>query len=297
MTTTYCLEIADILFLINHPGSIDIRESDPSYRSFFSRRENYNGKADVSIALEYGHVPETKGMIKIFDSEQSWSMYRDGNSYCLRLYAHNRDKSMLMARMDSDFTNVHIYCGDEFIYIKDGKSSFINPVRYPLDQLLLMYILSRRCGALIHASSMMLNGKGFIFPGRSGAGKSTFSRQFYGRDRFTILSDDRVVVRKIGNTFHVYGTPWAGEAGIAENKSCELNGIFFIYQGMENAIREITPKEAVEKLVSVTSIPWFDEKTMTDILNFCDGLFSKVPSYELHFTPDDKIVDFFEKTL
>ena len=60
-------------------------------------------------------------------------------------------------------------------------------------------------------------------------------------------------------------------------------------------IRTIKPKEAMERLMPVTSIPWFDEKAMSAILSFCEELVFHVPAYELHFRPDSEVVDFLEK--
>ena len=100
-----------------------------------------------------------------------------------------------------------------------------------------------------------MHGRGYFFPGKSGAGKSTLSRLLLGRDNIGMLSDDRVVARKIKGRFEVFGTPWAGDAEIAENKNVPLSGIFFIHHAEENMIKEIKPREAIERLMPVTSIP------------------------------------------
>jgi serine kinase of HPr protein (carbohydrate metabolism regulator) len=158
-----------------------------------------------------------------------------------------------------------------------------------------MYILARRHGALLHAAGIDINGKGYIFPGKSGAGKSTITRQFAALGDTGLLSDDRIVVRKIEGGFKAYGTPWPGEAGIALNKSVPLAGIFFINHGSANRIREITPKEALARLLPVTSIPWYDREVMDRILTFCEDLISSVPIYELDFKPSVEVVDVFER--
>ena len=142
---------------------------------------------------------------------------------------------------------------------------------------------------------MSINGRGYIFPGKSGAGKSTLSRLFLGRDTAEMLSDDRIIIRKIDGKFKAFGTPWAGDAGIAENKSFPLYGIFFIHHAEANMIKEIKPKEAMEKLMPVTSIPWFDRDVMPQILNFCEELVSNIPAYQLYFKPDTEVADFLDK--
>ncbi len=128
-----------------------------------------------------------------------------------------------------------------------GEFTVKNPLLYPLDQLLLMHLLSRREGAIIHAAGLALQGRGYIFPGKSGAGKSTLSRLLLGSEQVEMLSDDRVVARKIKGRFEVFGTPWAGDAGIAENKNFPLSGIFFIHHAGENTIKAVEPKTAIRK--------------------------------------------------
>jgi serine kinase of HPr protein (carbohydrate metabolism regulator) len=160
-----------------------------------------------------------------------------------------------------------------------------------------MYILSQEQGLLVHAAGISMHDKGYIFPGRSGAGKSTLARLLASRDTASTLSDDRIIIRKRDNAFKAYGTPWPGEAGIAENVSDQLHGIFFIHHAGENRIKEVSSREALNRLLPVASIPWYDEKPMSDILKTCEDLVCTIPAYELHFTPDSSVADFLEKFL
>ena len=73
-----------------------------------------------------------------------------------------------------------------------------------------------------------MEGKGYLFAGPSGAGKSTICSFYQELEQYTILSDDRMVVKKSGDDFFMYGTPWSGEAGIAVNDSAKLHGMFFL---------------------------------------------------------------------
>ena len=110
-----------------------------------------------------------------------------------------------------------------------------------------------------------------------------------------LLSDDRVAVRKIGGEFSVFGTPWSGEADIAENRCLPLRGIFFLSQSAENTIKELPHAEAMARLVSLTSVPWYDEIAMTKVLHFCSDLVYAVPAYELYFRPGEEVIDVFKR--
>lgn len=171
----------------------------------------------------------------------------------------------------------------------------INPVSYPLDQVLLMYALTKKQGVILHAAGMKSGGKGFLFAGRSGAGKSTLSRFLSLDKNVELLNDDRMVVRKRKGRFRAYGTPWPGELGVVNNRSAPLSGLFFIHQGSTHRIRKIEPSEALERLLPVASIPWYDRTIVPRMLNFCEDLMGSIPAYDLYFKQDMNIGPVFKE--
>jgi hypothetical protein len=253
------------------------------------------GSVNIDIGIEINKFPDIEKKTKIFDTMELWSMFSSGDEYFwVDSVESSPRETTCIARFLRRPERVTVYCREDLIAEINGRRTINNPFVHPLDQLLMMYTLAERDGAIFHACAVEFEGKGFLLPGRSGAGKTTISR-FFAAKGHKLLSDDRVVGRKIKNEFYAFGTPWAGDAGIAENRKLPLKGIFFLRQSSDNRIEKITPAAAAERLMPVTSVPWFDEKTMSGILSFCDDLIDKVPSYELHFTPDSKVVDAFEE--
>ncbi len=285
-----------------------LQESDPTYRGFFrkaNQRKNKDagaGTIEIKINLAWGNLLETGKLTKIFDSGQSWQMYREGDIYWAVLHPPAHEKPLWAARFNRDVKEVTVYCSRQYIQKKNGKTIILNPVRYPLDQLLIMYSLAQHQGAVIHAAGIEMNGKGFIFAGPSGAGKSTLARLFNAARNpnnlgAAVLSDERIVTRKIDGLFKAYGTPWHGEEGTTRNKSVPLSGIFFLNHARENKVTPLNPQQALDKLLKVTSIPWYDREVMPGILRFCDDLLTRVPLFELHFTPGLAAVSFLEKNI
>ena len=74
-------------------------------------------------------------------------------------------------------------------------------------------LLSRERGFLLHASSVVRNGRAFLFTGPSGAGKTTIARLAPADG--VVLSDEISYVRQVGGRYLAYGTPFAGEWGDA----------------------------------------------------------------------------------
>jgi len=293
MPATINIYIASVNLSASCRDAIILPEKEPSYSSFV-RTASCRKFPDITVALEINNMPDTSGLPVIFDSGQSWLLYQNGDDLLLTLRQGIEGPVIWTACFRRPADKVTIFCSELLQEKKNGVLYIANPVRYPLDQLVLMYVLANRRGALMHAAGADIQGRGCIFPGRSGAGKSTLSHQFRGRAGVQLLSDDRIVARRIADRYMVFGTPWPGDEGIAENKSAPVSGIFFLHQAGENRIKEVTSREALERLFPVTSIPWYDEEAMNGILSFCEELVSDVPAYELHFRPDHSAVEYLE---
>jgi len=296
MPVSLNIRIADINFSVQCRQPVILDELPKIYQQFMGKAEDQNIDAGIAVTLALNNLPDIRTMRKIFDTDDAWSMYLDKEEYVMLLNPPVPERKIVWAaRYGCDVRNISIHCSEMLIRRTEGTAHLINPFRYPMDQILVMYALAQREGALIHAAGLSMDNRGYIFPGRSGAGKSTLSRLFLGRDTAEMLSDDRIIIRKIDGKFKAFGTPWAGDAGIAENKSFPLYSIFFIHHAEKNMIREITPREAIEKLMPVTSIPWYDTEVMDKVLLFCEDLTSTIPAYNLYCKPGVEVVDAFEK--
>jgi hypothetical protein len=289
------LEIASVIFRVRSSEHVVIHETGPAYMSFL-RKEKTGCPLEVILDLEVREMPDTGGQTVTFDG-QSWTMHSDGSEYFFSSKSPAFEHPFWTAKVGRDFKKGTICCSKEAIVEKDGAVTVHNPLHYPLDQLLMMYILAQNSGSIIHAAGMEINGLGYIFPGRSGAGKSTLSRQFRGRRDAAVLSDDRIVVRQIDNGYVAYGTPWPGDEGIAVNRGVPLAGIFFMSHGKSNSIKEMSPQKAAERLLPVISIPWYDQVLTSKVLSFCDELVTTIPAYELHFKPGIETADFLVESI
>lgn len=285
------MDVGGIRCSVRSAVSEVIRSDDPHYCDFLSEGSS-PGAADIKVTLESNAMPDFSGMKQLFaDDHVPWSMFQYGEDYLISQSLSVREHFSWVARFNRSVTDVQVFCD----LSAAGRPVVTNPIFYPLDQLLFIYFLAQREGALLHAAGIEVNDKGYIFPGRSGAGKSTLSVQFLNRQKNGMLSDDRIIVRRGAGGYKCFGTPWPGDAGIAVNKGVPLKGIFFITKSPENSVSALDPATALKRLMKVISIPWFDREVMVKLLDFCDGLLSNIPAYELSFKPDTDVVDFFER--
>ena len=144
-------------------------------------------------------------------------------------------------------------------------------------------ILLREQGFLVHASGLIKNGMGYIFPGKSGAGKTTITQL---SPDATLLSDDLPLV-KIEGTPVIFGTPfWGGLAVAGEKTSATLAGIYFPIKDKENYVERLTPKKVLEKLLPNAVFFFKNAEFSKYLFELCFDLATEIPGYELHFLPD-----------
>ncbi len=291
------LRIADIFFHIIADGSDHIQIDEPAYRSFLAESLDSSEikSSNIQVQFHFGQIPSNKLTKQLFSSGESWSLFQDGDGYCMIIQPPSFQQPILLAKMNNNFKNITVYLKKDILKREKNLALFSNPVGYPLIQILLIYILSIRQGALVHCAGIGIRDKGYIFPGKSGAGKSTIARLFAERKGIVLFSDDRIAVRKHNRFFKVYGTPWPGDAGIAENREAQLSGIFFISHGSENKINKISPKQALDRILPVTSIPWYDRQIFPKVLDLCEDLITHVPAFEFIVRPVPEAIDVFEE--
>ena len=162
---------------------------------------------------------------------------------------------------------------------------------YSIDAVLRIVhtlVLAGEGGFLLHAASAVLDGKAFVFAGVSGAGKTTISR--LAPPDAHLLTDEISYVRKEGDGYVAYGTPFAGElAKAGENLKAPLAAVYLLAQGPENRIDEVSATEAARGLL--TNILFFAEDTDLVRAVFQSALqfVELVPVRRLTFVPDARV--------
>jgi hypothetical protein len=288
------LQIADINFSVTCRQATILQNDNKNYHGFLKEVPGSGGDFTIDIVLDLERMPDTEAMKKVFDSEQSWSMYSDGKDRFLSLAVQD-GTSRWIARFGNISSGITVYCSDLQKSREGGKTAVLNPVNYPLDQLLLIYALSQMQGTIVHAAGANINDRCFIFAGKSGTGKSTIARLLSAGKHTDMLSDDRIVLRNIEGKLYAFGTPWPGDAHMAENRKYPLRGIFFIHHGSEDRVVKLSQRETVERLLPVTSVLWYDKALVTSALTVCEDIAVKIPAYELYFRPDSELRNFIEQ--
>jgi hypothetical protein len=197
-----------------------------------------------------------------------------------------------VALVNKDFTKGEVLLHRLYFDI----SRPVYPLEYPLDELLFINFLARGRGVQVHACGVVdaVEG-GHLFLGQSGAGKSTIARLLESEPGVTILSDDRIVLRKMENKIWMYGTPWHGEAGLAFPGKAPLTRIYFLTHGQKNELVQQGKAEALARLLACSFPPFYDRDALDFTLGFLEEVVKNVPCYELRFKPDKSVVNFIRR--
>lgn len=290
------LSIAGLRFSVQAPPGYRVVNRDLIYPPFLNSSVETDLKVDVDISLE--EPPDVSDLPILFDTEETWTAYRLDGDILFRLPSEHEPGYLWAARLAGDFKTATVHCSPLMIEGPQSNPDRItNPVHYPLDQILSMYLFSAHQGIIVHAAGIARKGAGIFCAGRSGAGKTTLMRQWHGTPGIQGLSDDRVVIRSMGGDYRLFGTPWAGEGQIAAHGDVGLRALTFIHHGECNEIRPIGPASALKQLMATASILWFDREALQRTMSFCQDLVEDLPAYEIHFRPEPGAADLIDQIL
>jgi hypothetical protein len=162
---------------------------------------------------------------------------------------------------------------------------------YSIDSVLRIahtLVLARRNGFLLHAASAIRNGKVFLFAGVSGAGKTTISR--LAPADVILLTDEISYVRKQGDGYMAFGTPFTGElARAGKNVSAPVEALYLLAKGPENRMEPILPAEAVPSLLANTLFFAREEEFVRAAFHSAFEFVSRTPVLRLTFVPDSRV--------
>lgn len=171
----------------------------------------------------------------------------------------------------------------------------LHPSPYSLDSVLRILhtvLLADQGGMLMHASSVVLDGRAYLFTGVSGAGKTTISR--LAPENAHLLTDEMSFIRLEDGEYFAYGTPFAGElATPGANMRAPLAGIFLLAQGPDNRIDPLDASAGVRAVMA--NILYFakDDALTARVFDNAIALAARVPVQRLTFFPDTRVWELF----
>ncbi len=283
------LRVGGITLALRSPRRSALIRPTPVERAFIVR-----SGADIVLDLEERPVPDITPDSLLFDSGGPWRVHARGRRY---LYSvHERGPSGGATRgleIDRSWRR-----GVLFSPPSPPADRLSSALSYPLGELLFTHRITASGGLVAHACGVNVGGKGVLFCGVSGAGKTTTARLW--RKHYPgaqILSDDRMAVRYHRGRFWAWGTPWHGAGGFASSNGRPLGAVFFLEHAPWTTIRRMDIPAAAARLFARTFPPLWDPRAIHASLGACGRLAEGVPCYRLRFRPDQSAVAAVLETL
>ncbi|MHB8608369.1 MAG: hypothetical protein ACYDCG_08730 [Candidatus Acidiferrales bacterium] len=244
---------------------------------------------DVNLQVAWANSLEVPRSTLLFHSGGLWSLFAEQSGYRFSFLAPVLGMTPYKeAWFDSAFRSGSVLLSRQYF---DAERP-VYPLEYPLDELLMIHRLSRGEGVEVHAVGISDDsGRGHLFLGHSGAGKSTTARLWLDRPGVKILSDDRIILRAREGRIWMYGTPWHGDAGIASPDSAPLSGIYLLEHGKNNEQRTLPPGRAAAELFTRSFVTHHSEHGIRATLDFLDRVASQVPCCIFRFVPNETAVE------
>ncbi len=265
---------------------------------------------DIEIADKLPAISNTKPVFITYhfqDKSENWRLLKKGDTYIYKCPLEDKKQVMLV---NKTFDRVKAYLlskknkphemADTPISRGKGKAWNTSDIIYDFLQVLLInYFALNNQGIFTHSIGVKdLDGKGLLFTGKSGAGKSTTARLWHKHSKAMVLNDDRIIVRKLNGKFFIYGSPWHGEFSdylASRIESALLKRIFFIHHSPKNIATGISSKQAFNLLYPALFPTFWDKQCLENIAAFCDDLVKNVSCYSLGFVNNKKIIGFVKK--
>lgn len=292
--TSYSLKIADYTILFNGMTDGISLNPSPSQQSFITAGTDFDLAVNVfsgpvvvreeaTAVFKAPYVEEING-IMVKKSDEFWTVYRLGDYILVRAscpLSVNCKEALLVIRPEEKSWDI----------IMDSPTGNVDPMCYPMDGLILYYLTALKGDIFIHGSGVSHKGKGYLFTGRSGKGKTTLAGIFNDQGSL-VVHDDRLILRQYDNGVFMYNTPvYENE----EYRKAELSSVYIIEHGSSNKSQSQPPSDAVTSIMANCIQHHWDTGLIGRLTGSIITLVSRVTVKKLKFVPDSTVVSYIEK--
>lgn len=265
------------------------------------------GPGDDNVSFRhYFYIPEIfhENLGKEIYSKAPWVINKSKDSWIYQGISIQENNHTIhrFARFSYDYSKATIYHLPEVKNYIQNKGWYSLSL-FPTDQIWLATLLADRNAALLHSSSVIINGKGLIFVGHSSAGKTTTIRllrkaikQHELSTPIEILCDDRNIIRRWDEEWRVHGTWSHGDIAKVSSASAPLQAVLFLEKGSENKIQPMMNKKEIwRRLLGTIIKPMVTNAWWQEEMDILGKFIDEVPAFTMYFDKTGLIVPEIEK--
>jgi hypothetical protein len=243
--------------------------------------------SDIRLELSSRPVPEPGRSRLLFESGGIWQVFQAGPGLLYRFRSPRGSGPPARGlHIDDAWSRGTLYLPPSPWSARPGFA-----LSYPLDELLFAHHFAHRGAMVVHGCGLVSGGRGVLFCGHSGAGKTTTAGLWRRHRRGTrVLSDDRIVIRWRGGRPWMFGTPWHGSGRFASPRGAPLAAVFFLRQSSRSRVTALDPAAASAHLFARSFPPPWSRRAIGRVLEACGRVARAVPCHRLAFTRDASAV-------
>lgn len=205
-------------------------------------------------------------------------MYKRADEWLFRVSMSRDGEIVSVMRCSADWQEVNLY-------------ALPHLTRFAIDNAAMLVYAFASVGLktmLFHSSVIMRGGKGYMFLGHSGTGKSTHSKQWMAAfDDAVLLNDDNPVVRVLENgEVRVYGSPWSGKTPCYKNADVPVAALVQLVQAPHNTISRLRLTQAYPYILASVSGLKVLPQMMDRLYESIAQLLESRPVYKLECLPN-----------
>lgn len=249
-------------------------------------------------------------MENISDAEGNWAVFESKKLFgceCVQVLGLSGEQSwgyenLLTIEPKGPVHHILRMDNDVALCSKDYSHVQVLPIQDPhnitafLMQIFYTHAVRRQMIQL-HAATIDDGGRGVLFLGPSGIGKTTQAERWAEFRGASIINGDVGFVQRTEREYIAWGTPWHGSSPYCLNASVPVKALVVLKQAPENRLRELTGFEKVSEIAGSVFYPtWLEDgmELCTDTLNH---LLTDLPVYRLDNRADRESVEILAKEL
>lgn len=287
--SSYCIFMANMKFLIDTDLPLYVRKGVKNFVASLNNEELGFPKDIVKIHIvsmkqkELGYERIFHGkdmMLQYYSFEDIWYCEAPGKYGPVTRTTYTENFRKVLYEINVQDYPGHITSIDKVLQL------------FPMRQLLFAKNIF-----LLHSSQIIIKGKGILFTGDSGAGKTTQARLWEQFRNAEMVCNDRTAIRRENGVWRTYGFFIDGSEPIYRFGSWKGGCIVALEQSHQNQIVRLKGLRAVKILMKQLVVDAWNVQMCSEMIQRITDLLQELPVYHLKCTPDNRAVECLETQL
>ena len=288
------MRLAGMLVCFSPAQGIKKLSLPQSFFNFLSEdSENPDVRVEVQPEIPGSYVEKDLSMVSCVSSssvllpqsmnppDYLWKVFKKRNGYILKTWSYAQDSFLPCT--------IEFNPGSTLFKLSIAKADKDYPLlAYPAGGLFIYLLSGLQTSFLIHGSAVEWEGHAYVFPGRSGKGKSTMA-QIWEEKGARVIHDDRLMLVRKEDEWYVYSTP------VNEHDHYNFAPVketYLIDHGKENIALPLKGLEAYTSIMEHCIQHQYDKKMIDALLDALELFSGEIPIYTLQFRKGSEIVDY-----